>query len=76
MHNTRMNTNELPKGYLGEQNGLVYFHDGRDVYRAPRSNVVDVRTGYLQGRWECTVEHWNRFAQAVYGLPLVTKESK
>ena len=56
----------MVKGYIGKLEGLIYYTDGKDVFRAPESNVVDCNTGYLIGRWECTLEHFNRFINTVY----------
>ncbi len=56
------------KGEIGRKGGQVYYTDGKNVFRASPDNAVDVTSGYLIGRWECTVEHWNRFAEAVYGM--------
>jgi hypothetical protein len=42
--------------------GLVYYQNGRDVFAAWEGNAVDANTGYLQGRWECSIAHWNRYA--------------
>lgn len=63
----------MVKGYIGtlEDKSTIY-HDGRDVYRAAYGNVEDCRTGYLQGRWECSVTHWNAGRHAVFSLPQVT----
>lgn len=65
-------TGLLVKGFIGELNKLIYYTDGQDVFRAPFSNVVDTQTGYLQGRWECSVAHWNRHDFARMGLPKVS----
>lgn len=65
-------TPDLPKGYIGSlPDSSVFVQDGRNVYRCAAGNVVDTRTGYLQGRWECTLIHWNRSAHALYDLPAV-----
>lgn len=53
------------KGFIAERNGRILFTDGRDVFAARPGDVEDVRTGFLIGRWECSVEHFRRFA-AVY----------
>jgi hypothetical protein len=42
--------------------GMVYYQDGKDVFAAWEGSAVDVTTGYLQGRWECSIGHWNRYA--------------
>ena len=60
---------EKIKGFLGLVGDLVYFTDGRNVFRGPKSNSVDVTTGYMHGRWECSVEHWNRYCGSIYGMP-------
>jgi hypothetical protein len=66
-----MNANTI-RGYIGtSESGLIYYHDGRDVYRASPGTVADVTTGYLQGRWECSLRHWNRYCTAIYGMPAV-----
>lgn len=59
------------KGYIGTSGCLIYFTNGHDVFRVPAASpgVPDIIGGYLQGRWECTVTHWNRFCEAVYSLP-------
>jgi len=63
------------KGYLGKsetpgkpQDTYIYYTDGRDVFRAPINNVVDVRTGYLIGRWECSLTQFNHFRESVYNF--------
>ncbi len=50
--------------------GMVYYHNGKDVFAAWEGNAVDVNTGYLQGRWECSVGHWNQYA-AEFHRPLI-----
>jgi len=66
---------EKIKGYIGERHGFIYYTDGRNVYRANgAANVVDVTTGYLvAGRWECSVEHWDRYCRVLYDLPPIGK---
>jgi hypothetical protein len=57
----------MPKGFVMWANNAhdaFFYSTGTDVYRAPINSVPDVTTGYVQGRWECTVEHWNRYAEA------------
>lgn len=61
-----MKTPREIKGYIGEAGGMIYYTDGKEVFRAPPSNVVDIQTGYLIGRWECSLEHWERYKNAVY----------
>lgn len=62
-----MNTHTLPKferskGSIGlyfddcSNQWIEYFTDGKEVWRAPISNVLDCRTGYRVGRWECSLE--------------------
>lgn len=50
------------KGFIGRQGDAIYFHDGKSVYKANHRNVVDVTTGYIIGRFEHTIEAWNRWA--------------
>ena len=59
------------KGWIGQKGNLIYYTDGKNVFRAPVGNAVDCKTGYLMGRWECSVPHWNRYCEAVYALPKV-----
>lgn len=69
-----MNLKQTVKGYVGEQNGAVYYCDLSNVYRAQINAlpVPDARTGYLQGRWECSVSHWNQYRDACYpGMPKI-----
>ena len=57
----------LPKGFVqwaNEAKDAFYWTNGKDVFRSPLSKSVDVTTGYTLGRWESTVEHWNRYAAA------------
>lgn len=61
---------EPVKGFIAEVNDLVYYTDGRDVYRASKSSVADVRTGFLIGRWECSLDHFKRYAETVYSITL------
>lgn len=49
------------KGLVGIAGNEYFFTDGRDIYRASKDSVVDTRTGFPQGRWECSVEHWRRY---------------
>jgi len=60
------------KGYIGksEYNGTeyIYYSDGNDVFKAPSGNVVDTQTGYLIGRWECSLTHFNHFRESVYNF--------
>ena len=56
------------KGYIGEANGLIYFTDGVNVYRAPETNVIDCDTGYLIGRWECSLNHFEVYRKTVYSF--------
>jgi hypothetical protein len=62
-----------PKGYIGtlEDKSTVY-HDGQNVYRAAFGNVADCTTGYLIGRWECSVQQWNTFRHTIFNLPRVS----
>lgn len=62
------------KGLIGKSREMIYFHDDQNVFRVPALSpgVADVRTGYLQGRWECSIEHWNRYCDSVYNLPKVS----
>lgn len=59
------------KGCIGWVGEYVYYTDGRDVWKAHRTNVVDTRTGYLIGRWECSVHQWNIFPHIRQGLPKI-----
>ena len=63
------------KGFIAEPDGLTYYTDGQDVFRAPEGNAVEARTGDLIGRWECSVVHWNHFCRVVYGLPPVERRT-
>ena len=54
------------KGYIGESNDIIYYTNGTNVFRASKNNVVDVDTGYLIGRWECSLDHFKRFRSVVY----------
>ena len=60
------------KGYIGEteRNNITYYYytDGNDVFKAPKGNVEDCRTGYLIGRWECSLIHFNNFKDSVYSF--------
>lgn len=51
--------------------GLIYYTDGKNVYRATPGTVIDCISGYLQGRWECSVAHWNYFCKSVYEMPSI-----
>ena len=62
---------ESVKGYIGTVNDLIYYHDTSDVYRATLGTVPDCRTGYLQGRWECSLAHWNHYSHIRNGLSQV-----
>ena len=61
------------KGHIGfsELDGQAYEwveKDDGQVYRCSMSNVVDVVTGYRQGRWECSREHFDRYRNEVYSF--------
>jgi len=56
------------KGFIAEYNGFIYYTDGTDVFKAPKTNVVDCTTGYLIGRWECSLTHFNTFKDSVYSF--------
>ena len=56
------------KGYIGEIEDQIYYTDGKEVFRANRHNAVDCTTGYLIGRWECSLTHWQRYRNAVYSM--------
>ena len=60
------------KGFVwyDEANVIVYYHNGTDVFGAWEGNAVDIHTGYLIGRWECSISHWNTYAE-VYKRPLI-----
>ena len=63
---------ETIKGFVmwaTDERDAAFIRIGNDVYRAPCNSAEDIR-GYLQGRWECSVELWNRFAK-VFGRPQI-----
>lgn len=54
---TESKSYEPSKGHLGDYTyqGTTYevYEDAKgDIWRAPISSVIDVRTGYRIGRWE------------------------
>lgn len=55
------------KGLIGETDSQYFFTDGRNVFRADKDAVPDCITGCLQGRWECTLEHFNH-SKAAYAF--------
>ena len=71
------------KGHIGfvtpEDGGepFEYYHGGGNVYRAPVGVAMD--RGYRIGRFETTVEQFNRYHDAVYkplGVPRIPEEKK
>jgi len=64
------------KGYIGKQGIFTYFTDGKDVYRTSDAiPILDVTTGYpVSARWECTVDHWQRYCGVIYGLPRIADD--
>ena len=62
------------KGEFWRDGGLIYFVANGNVYAAKPTDVADSRSGYLQGRWESSVEQWNRYADAL-GRPKVSLSS-
>jgi hypothetical protein len=55
-----------------EYGDYEWYTDGKELYRAPIGNVIDCRTGYRFGRWECSMAHYELFYDVVYrdlGLP-------
>lgn len=64
-----MHTN--PKGFIGQVGEYIYYQRGKDVFIAHQTNVTDVRNGYLQGRWECTIAQWNKYEHLRQGLPTI-----
>lgn len=60
------------KGEVFRDGDFVYYAAGGNVYRDKLSSpsVPDAITGYLQGRWESSVEHWNHFAPRM-GRPII-----
>lgn len=59
---------ETVKGFFAFNGNLIYYTDGKNVYRATEGTVADVRTGYLIGRYECSVAHWQRYCVSVYTM--------
>lgn len=56
------------KGFVqwaNEAKESFFWTNGKDVFRASIYSEADVSTGYVQGRWESTVGHWNKYAQAL-----------
>lgn len=54
---------EKSKGHIGFQGNSELYQINGQVYSAPIGNCFDVRTGARIGRWECSVEQFNRFRQ-------------
>ena len=61
-------TTQYIKGFIGRFEDYIYYTDGNDVYKAHKTNVVDCTSGYLIGRWECSLDHFNRFKDVVYSF--------
>lgn len=60
------------KGEIGrDQNGNIYYQHGSEVYRATKDAIADCRTGYLIGRWETSVAHFNRYYDGVFSKYVV-----
>jgi len=57
-------------GVITEKDGLVYYVQSKQVFRAPVDNVIDTQTGLPIGRWECSLESFRRFSESVYGIKL------
>ena len=55
-----------------DSSGMVYYQNGKDVFGAWEDNALNVNTGYLQGPWECSIRHWNRYA-AEFPRPLIPR---
>jgi len=61
---------DLSPGHLGWQLltcgtlAEVFILDGM-VYRAKLSDAFDVTTKCRQGRFQCTVDHWNRYGAGI-----------
>lgn len=61
------------KGFVqwaNQSKDAFYWTNGKDVFRASVHSAVDVSTGFVQGRWESTVEHWNHYAKAFQRLKI------
>jgi len=56
-----MNKPEKSKGHINFEGDYEYFRIGNEVYRAHISNVMDGTTNARIGRWECSVQHWERY---------------
>jgi hypothetical protein len=70
----RHNKNKI-KGYICTFGLYDYYTDGTNVYydSASTPSVVHVSSGYPQGRWECTVQHWNHYKVRSEGLPQIVR---
>jgi hypothetical protein len=51
------------KGFITMKDGLLYYHDGQDVFRTLKTRSVGVR-------WVCSIRQWNLCCSA-FGLPKV-----
>lgn len=55
---------EKAKGELCRDGDMIYFTDGKDVFRAHKTDIADCRTGYLMGRWVISISQWEGYAKA------------
>ena len=55
------------KGHIAYKDGYEYFKTpSGDVYRAPRSNPLEIDTGYRSGaRFESTAAAWQYFGARI-----------
>jgi hypothetical protein len=48
-------------GVLAEGNGTQFWLIAEQVYRVTGSTVMDVDGLPMSRRWECSLDHWNKF---------------
>ena len=56
------------KGEIGRNGDMIYYQVGNEVYRAHKENAIDCDTGYLIGRWECSINHFEVYRITVYSF--------
>ena len=56
------------KGYIGKSDTHIYYAIDNDVYRATHDAITDCLTGYLQGRWECSLIQFNQYRDSVFSF--------
>ena len=71
MTNNKTKDNKMKdtiKGYIGADGDFIYYSTGTDVYRAHKENAVDCITGFIIGRWECTLTQFNNYRDTVFSF--------